>query len=471
MSAFEVLAGKLGHAVSDAKAQGGVTTEVEVRSIEELRVLLGPLDGEERRRRHGFLHPPKDFRARVEAFLLGDGEVSEQDGKTLAGRFPIKVQATSLVDKTLPANYVWDLGTSAMPVVVNLDTLTMEPGSRIEIRNTVLRFSCNRLVRNSAPPAARGAAAAATYDFGIFGANTDEVSLLSLDKATYKDGLNGGTVAAALIAAFRQGGLNLAPNAKVTVLDPNVEWRIADFELTSTFSLVVEPETPTTISVFQLAMEGSMGSTGGPGTAGAAGDCVWGEGWCEEEAQPGNPGGPASDGGPGGPARNGLPGLRADISVGTLVGALTIQTRGGNGAMGGKGGTGGSGGRGGDGGRGEGCGDNPCNGGAGHDGQPGGNGGPGGKGGNGGPMADIFVTVGTGVENVTPVAQPSAPGLPGPGGDPGAGGGAGTGGAAGGGKAQKGPDGQAGRAGSPGALGTGGDTGGLAGRIIINGKG
>ena len=61
--------------------------------------------------------------------------------------FPLSIRAISLVSKTLGPGEVWDLGTSTMPVVVNLDSLIMDVGSRIEIRNTYLTFSCQTLER------------------------------------------------------------------------------------------------------------------------------------------------------------------------------------------------------------------------------------------------------------------------------------------------------------------------------------
>jgi len=78
----------------------------------------------------------------------------------------LKIDAISLREKKLGPDELWDLGTSTNPVVINLETLTMEPGSRIEIRNTILSFTCENVIRNgSTTPSSEGA----NYDFGIFG--------------------------------------------------------------------------------------------------------------------------------------------------------------------------------------------------------------------------------------------------------------------------------------------------------------
>jgi hypothetical protein len=149
---FLVMAAKLGH--DPALAARGQTTVINVQSFEQLRELLGPDDVAERRRRSEALAAKglghhANLRARMEEYLFASGALPPDYQTLLAGYLPINVTAVSQENKVLPAGYVWDLGTSTQPVVINLGTLTMEKGSRIEIRNTYLKFSCEQLIRKS----------------------------------------------------------------------------------------------------------------------------------------------------------------------------------------------------------------------------------------------------------------------------------------------------------------------------------
>jgi hypothetical protein len=95
-------------------------------------------------------------------YVFFDSPLTDGDLAQLKSIFPVSIRTISAQDKTLQPGEVWDLGTSTNPVVVNLGTLTMQPGSSIKIANTVLDMTVNTLVVNSGD-------STNPYDMGIFG--------------------------------------------------------------------------------------------------------------------------------------------------------------------------------------------------------------------------------------------------------------------------------------------------------------
>jgi len=166
MNDFLDIAKTLGHDVGSLRAGEAVVHDRTVDDIGDLKALLtaGVPDG--------VLRDTGDSSGgdtsivgKAQGFVFGDAPLSPADRAQVARAFPMTITTQSLSDKTLAANEVWDLGTSASPVVINLRTLTMEPGSSIRIANTVLTLNVQTLIRN----AAAGAVSSANYDLGIFG--------------------------------------------------------------------------------------------------------------------------------------------------------------------------------------------------------------------------------------------------------------------------------------------------------------
>jgi hypothetical protein len=79
--------------------------------------------------------------------LAQTGEATSEVSLRGAGSAPL--MAMSIENKTLGVDEVWDLGTSTTPQVININTLTMERGSSIVIRNTALTLTVQTLIRNS----------------------------------------------------------------------------------------------------------------------------------------------------------------------------------------------------------------------------------------------------------------------------------------------------------------------------------
>ncbi len=168
------IAARLGHDVENLKLGQQVSTIINVQSIDELHHLLhDSMPAEDRRKRAEALLKSAQASAegsveavlhRVRSYIFADEPLAAEDREQIGGAFPMQVQATSLPDKTLGPCEEWDLGTSTSPVVLNIGTLTMEPGSSIVIRNTVLSLSIQTLIRNTAT------APGPRYDLAILGA-------------------------------------------------------------------------------------------------------------------------------------------------------------------------------------------------------------------------------------------------------------------------------------------------------------
>lgn len=170
MENFYKKASQMGHDVEKLKKGESYDHIVMVKDIEELKSLLRDNDG------HSLhssspggvddeAHPTLALKLAKKAqdYVFNDVPLSDEDRIHLKSSFPMAVRTMSLSDLTLAPGYVWDLGTSTSPVVVNLGTLTMEAGSSIKIANTVLSLSVEKLIRNA------GSTTGANYDLGIFG--------------------------------------------------------------------------------------------------------------------------------------------------------------------------------------------------------------------------------------------------------------------------------------------------------------
>lgn len=172
---FWSIAKTLGH---DEKLKAGsneVSTTIQPKNLEHARAIFSRCSAEERAKRQQIFFDrigdrqrrPEGRHDRAFSYILADGQINPDDEAPVEVYLKhLRVEAISLENKTLAPNEVWNLGTSTNPRVINIDTLTMEPGSRVEIFNTILSFSCQNLIRNGSTGLSAGAA---NYDFGIFG--------------------------------------------------------------------------------------------------------------------------------------------------------------------------------------------------------------------------------------------------------------------------------------------------------------
>ena len=148
---------------------------MKLENLDHARAVFSRADAEDRAKRQRIFFDriahrqrrPEGRHDRAFSYIVADGELTPDDQAPVAEYLKhLDVEAISLVDKTLGPNEVWNLGKSTNPVVINLGTLTMEPGSRIEIFNTILSFTVENVIRNGSTGLTAGSE---NYDFGIFG--------------------------------------------------------------------------------------------------------------------------------------------------------------------------------------------------------------------------------------------------------------------------------------------------------------
>ncbi len=173
MKYFIETAKKLGHDVEKLQKGEAIHSTKVVNNINELKSLLnhnGETSETRAARLEGIkakdtskLNATHKLLHSAQAFVFADHDLTDAEHQSIKSSFPIEVKTSSFPNKTLKPGEVWDLGTSVSPVVINLGTLTMEPGSSIKIANTVLSLSVNTLVRNGS------STGSANYDLGIFG--------------------------------------------------------------------------------------------------------------------------------------------------------------------------------------------------------------------------------------------------------------------------------------------------------------
>ncbi len=172
---FWSIAKILGHDEALKAGSNEVTTTIKPKNLEHARELFSRCGAEERAKRQKIFFDRIGYRARrpegrhdrAFSYILADGQLNPDDEAPVDVYLKhLDIQATSIGNMTLGPNEVKNLGTSTTPVILNIDVLTMEPGSRLEIYNTVLSLTCQKVIRNgSTAPSA----SAANYDIGIFG--------------------------------------------------------------------------------------------------------------------------------------------------------------------------------------------------------------------------------------------------------------------------------------------------------------
>ncbi|MFZ0243198.1 MAG: hypothetical protein WAL90_16275 [Desulfobacterales bacterium] len=131
---------------------GKQSRRVSVASLAQLRDLVGPPEAAMRARSavNSGRFSSDDTVNRAIAYLYGGTSMTTTE---IAGieqlYFPVEVMVVAEADKVIPANETWVIARDEGPRVLHFGTLTMEPGSRIEIYSTLLTMTCQRLVRNS----------------------------------------------------------------------------------------------------------------------------------------------------------------------------------------------------------------------------------------------------------------------------------------------------------------------------------
>jgi hypothetical protein len=394
---FESIAHRLGHDVRELGHGRPQESEILVTTIDHMRNIMCHADEATRKQRQkAFFDNIASRQSRIEgyhdrahAFVFADGTLTDEDRAHIHRNFPMRMRTLSLEDKTLAPGEVWNLGVHESPVVVNLGTLTMGPGSKVVIYNSVLTFTCQNLIKQAPSAAAHTALAgnphfaslAENYDFGVFGLNWDEWVRFTLPEADWVSVLNAGIVTPDLAKQFAAAEYGVTTGTPITTVSQGAGWRIVDSVLMVTYSLVVDPLNTTSINVYQVAMQGGTGAAGKqPGQA-PNGTCKCSNTEPGHDGKDGYHGGNGANGNTGSQAPDGMPNLLAEISINNLTGVLAIATKGGDGSQGGRGGTGGAGSKGGKGGYGTKCSATCDNGGDGGTGGTGGDGGQGGKGG------------------------------------------------------------------------------------------
>jgi hypothetical protein len=179
LKSFHDIAQDLGHDVINLKPGEAVSSTITVENFQQLKDLLKdtatPAMRTERTRsmfeRFPDASDPTDISAagtlhRVEAAVYGDHALSADDEARIASVFPMSVNCVSIKEKTLAPGEQWNL-TAPDPVCLNIGQLTMEAGSSIIIRSTVLDLTIGTLIRNGGDHPGPG------YDLGILGATGD----------------------------------------------------------------------------------------------------------------------------------------------------------------------------------------------------------------------------------------------------------------------------------------------------------
>jgi hypothetical protein len=362
MSDFQARARALGHDLKGVGPGQGVNSTITVHNIDELRQVLydnAPIDTRAQRAAAIRAEYPEvddesnatgdTLMRRIEEYVYGDAPISQLDRQRIHTLFPTSVVAVSIADKTLQPGEVWDLGTSSSVAVVNLGTLTMESGSSIVIRNTVLSFKVDTLVRNT------GSTTGPNYDLAILGAtgatgttgNTGGAGgngsggspgTCSSPGISGDPGGPGQTGPAGGKGAYGgQGGLGLASlTADINIGTGGITGSAGQF------------------IILTRSGTGGIGGVGGAGGAGGAGGVGGTGATCGCEGTNGGNGGRGGTGGAGGTGGDGGNGSNgSDIYVLVPTGQRNRVVRvmqpapPGNGGTGGNGGAGGSGGGGG----------------------------------------------------------------------------------------------------------------------------
>jgi len=406
---FAEVATLLGHGLPRLEEGDEVLTQSRIPTLEDARRLLSRADTDARRLRAETFFDAIRYREglgqglhdRGEAAVFAEGEIPTSDATGHARHFPLRAQMLSVAEKTVSAGEAMDLSVDRafwgvgpkeeLYSIVNIGTLTLEPGARLIVRGDVLSFVCQRLVLLDHP-------------FGDAGSEHGAHIAILPSPAPLDD---------------RKGSVYGAPGAPGPCGKNGCDGSVS-----------VQPEgllgslLPQDID--RNAMHGENGDDGRPGLQGGRG----------------------RNGGMAKLAELTVRSL-ADPSVPLVV--LARGGRGGDGGCGGDGGEGGAGGAGAEGGVGF---DGPVPGGGGGDGGDGGAGGDGGHPGNGGLASNVYITVPPeDAEHVVAISVAGAPGRPGEPGKPGRGGRPGAGGGPPENAGPDGTEGKDGASGKPGRLG------------------
>jgi hypothetical protein len=294
ISDYRQRAVKLGHSLELLDAGQGVTSTVKVETVDELKALMEKL---------GITQPtntnsstsksstdPNDptviaLLNRVNAFVYGTADLSDNDRALIAKAFPIYVETASYANFTPTAPVIYDKAPYSK-AILNAGTLTLNQGIYISAYRTSLQVCVDEFVRNGTSGThgdinilgATGANGGPVGDGGqppIQGWGADGNGLT---------GLTGGTGNAG------QTGLAGAPSMDATI---NIYKNITG-----------------TITVYNCSGTGGSGSQGGKGgTGGQGGYGRPGNNWgcyCEVPAGNAGQGGVGGNGGTGGAAFDGI---------------------------------------------------------------------------------------------------------------------------------------------------------------------
>ena len=362
-SDFMSIAKTLGHDEALKAGSNEVRTTITPKNLEHARAVFSRAGAEERAKRGKLFFDRIGYRSRKPegrhdrafSYILADGQIT-QDDETPVAKFleGLNIEAVSIGDKTLGPNEVWNLGTSTNPVVLNIDTLTMEVGSRIEIYNTVLSLTCQNVIRNgSTGPSA----AAANYDIGIFGVQPSPPPVGS-QGGTGGVGIagSGGTCKCSNTEPGNNGGKGDmggqggqgSPGAPG---DNGLPALTAEITILNSLG-----GTSGTLAIKSQGGVGAIGGKGGKGGTGGTGGKGGNGARCSGTCTNGGDGGPGGTGGPGGPGGQGGNGATAEDVMVTVpddaakrIFRILASSNPGDGGPGGDPGDGGAGGAGGDG--------------------------------------------------------------------------------------------------------------------------
>ena len=142
-----------------------IITYFTVSDIDEARDLMSTASKEQKdQRSRTFFNQPIQRRRRlgqgvhdrVESYCFAAGTFDTDDRMGLNRHLPLRVKAVSVREKTIAANEVWDLSVRGeqwglddreeLYVILNIGTLTIEPGASLIIRGNLFFLLCQELI-------------------------------------------------------------------------------------------------------------------------------------------------------------------------------------------------------------------------------------------------------------------------------------------------------------------------------------
>jgi hypothetical protein len=351
-------AAQLGHSPELLANGHEVTTVIQVPHIDALKSFIEPGADVSTRQNVGralfgepaLTHPEQDASAggilgRVNAFLYDHAELSGTDRSRIANAFPLTLTATSIPAITLYGP--WELGTSAPAILTyNVGTLTLEDGGCVNVRNSMLQFSVDTVVRDGGPPPG-------SSDFNVLGV-TGGAGAIGANGGSGGTGAQGSRGTCASPGVAGSSGGNGSPGYQGA--DGGTGGRGGDGlpSMAATFTITTAISGTAPALTFRTQSgaggPGGKGGTGGPGGYGGGG----GDGeTCGCEGTNGGHGGPGGQGGNGGVGGNGGNGVGAAGNVvikvppeliDKIAPGVELAAPGGDGGEGGDPGPGGSGG-------------------------------------------------------------------------------------------------------------------------------